>query len=178
MKSPTRFVISAFFLLLTLLVFTTCKKDFNLDQMLHRGKYAVEVKPGEGHLPTSKTKWNWASIIGFDREFTVGDKWISGSMFVWSMTWFVVFLVGTVWYLLRPWPLEVWGKYWYFTGILLPLGIGVVTTVWFTIGGIRDLIRLFRSLNATRRNARDDGMVVDHHNLDELPAGPDNTPAH
>ena len=40
---------------------------------------------------------------------------------------------------------------------MLPLVLGVVTTVWFTIGGLKDLRQLFRSLNAASRNPLDDG---------------------
>lgn len=156
----------------------THKEDFNLDRMLHRGQYAIN-----GDSPASNRRtWTWGSLMGFDREFTLGDKIISGSVFVWSMFWFAVFVVMTLWYLLHPWPLGVWSTYWYINSILMPLLIGVVTTVWFTWGGARDLIRLFRDLPNISRNPLDDGSVVDHHNLGEpeppngeheMPAKPD-----
>jgi hypothetical protein len=57
--------------------------------------------------------------------------------------------------------------------IVVPLLVGIVTTVWFTWGGTRDLIHLFRALPHVKRDARDDGTVVNHHNLDEA-AGPEN----
>ncbi len=144
----------------------TCKEDFNMDRMLHRGQYAIETKPGES-LTTAQRRFTWGGILGFDHEFTLGDKILSSSVFIWSMFWFIVFLVGTAWYLWRPWSLVTWGHYWYIYVIFLPFIIGVVTTVWFTWGGIRDLIQLFRSLKTVKRNALDDGMVVGHHNLDE-----------
>ena len=141
----------------------TCKEDFNMDRMLHRGKYAVEGPSPE----SAQRKWNWGGLIGFDREFTRGDKIISGSLFAWSMFWFSVFAVMTVLYLISPWPLSVWSTYWHLYAIIIPVFVGVVTTIWFTWGGTRDLIRLFRDLPNVKRNALDDGSVVNHHNLGE-----------
>ena len=43
-------------------------------------------------------------------------------------------------------------------------------TIWFLVGGMRDLFRMFRLLNAARPDARDDGRVEDHRNADEIPA--------
>jgi len=134
--------------------------------MLHRGKYAIETKPGESPA-TAKRRFTWGSILGFSYEFTLGDKILSISLFVWNIFWFCVFLVGTIWYWLRPWPLQTWGYFWYYTGIVLPFVIGIVTTIWFTWGGIRDLKRLFVALRTIKRNKLDDGVVVGHHNLDE-----------
>ena len=44
---------------------------------------------------------------------------------------------------------------------------GSIVTIWFIIGGGINLHELIVSLKAVRRNDLDDGMVVDHHNLDE-----------
>jgi len=144
----------------------TCRKNYNMDRMLHRGQYAtlagIEASPS-----SAKRRFTWSSLIGFDREFTLGDKIISGSLFAWSMFWFVVFLIGTGWYLWRPWPLHAWGVYFWWTGVILPFAIGVITVVWLTWGGIRDLHRLFATLRTLKRDDLDDGMVVDHRNLDE-----------
>lgn len=145
----------------------TCREDFNMDRMLHRGPYAQQAGLAPSQ-PTEKRKFRWSAVIGYDSEFTLGDKIISGGLFAWSMFWFVVFAVGCAWYLLRPWPLSVWGTYFRWTGILLPFAIGLVTVIWLTWGGIRDLRRLFVTLRTLKRSDLDDGMVVDHRNLDEV----------
>jgi SSS family solute:Na+ symporter len=145
----------------------TCKEAFNMDRMLHRGPYATDATP-EKSPETLKKQPAWGRVLGFDREFTLGDKMISASVFVWSVFWFAVFAVGSLWYLWRPWPLRIWGHYWYIYGILLPFVIGVITTVWFTWGGVRDLRRLFVALRTVRRSDLDDGTVVGHRNLDEV----------
>ncbi len=43
--------------------------------------------------------------------------------------------------------------------------IGVISTVWFMIGGIVDIRRLFRDLAARIDNPLDDGWVEDHVSL-------------
>jgi SSS family solute:Na+ symporter len=45
--------------------------------------------------------------------------------------------------------------------------MAVVTAVWFTWGGIRDIRRLFSRLAREKVNHLDDGSVVNHQNLDE-----------
>lgn len=142
----------------------TCREDFNLDRILHRGQYAIEGSSPSGAI---RRKWSWGTILGFDREFTRGDKIISGSLFAWGMFWFSVFVVMTLLYLVRPWPLSVWATYWHIYAIVIPVFVGVVTTIWFTWGGTRDLLRLFRDLPHVKRSALDDGSVVGHHNRSE-----------
>ena len=154
----------------------TCKEDFNMDRMLHRGKYAVDLKPGQPGA-TATRKFTWGGLLGFDHEFTLGDKILSCSVFIWSMLWFFVFIIVSIWCVFRPWQLETWGHYWYYYTILLPLVIGVITTVWFTWGGVRDLRRLFVSLRTVKRSEFDDGMVVGHRNLDEEEELPDDEQA-
>lgn len=142
----------------------TNKEDFNMDRMLHRGKYSVE---GPSPASAVRRKWSWGALIGIDREFTRGDKIISASLFVWSMFWFSIMVVMSFMYLVRPWSLSVWSTYWHYYAILIPVLVGVVTTVWFTWGGTRDLLQLFRDLRNVKRDERDDGTVLDHHNLDD-----------
>ncbi len=141
----------------------TCRGNFNMDRMLHRGPYAMEGASPE----SARRKWSWGGMMGFDHEFTLGDKIISGGTFWWNILWFVVFVVMSIGYLIRPWPMGVWSTYWHINQVVLPLFIGITTTLWFTWGALRDLRRLFQSLKTVRRSKLDDGMVVNHHNLGE-----------
>ena len=65
----------------------TYHKPYNLDRMLHRGKY------NNGESKDNKSAWTWrnvyAKLIGIDDEYTKGDKnyclervWILGSLSV------------------------------------------------------------------------------------------------
>ena len=110
-------------------------------------------------------------LIGFDENFTRGDKWIAGGLLGWMVFWFAVFVVGTIWNLAAPWPLPVWSAFWHMTSIGLPVCFAVITAVWFTWGGLRDMRDLFRRLGAQKVNHLDDGTVVGHQNLDEAVVG-------
>jgi SSS family solute:Na+ symporter len=145
----------------------TCREDFDMDRMLHRGVYAVESE--KKYETKSKTRVTWGKLIGLDEHFTFGDKILAGGLFGWSMIWFVVFVVGTIWNLITPWPITVWSSFWYVVGIGIPIFFAFVTAIWFTWGGIRDMRAFFSRLREERVDALDNGMVVNHHNLDEKP---------
>jgi len=135
----------------------TCRKDFNMEKMLHRGQYAIaddQVKV------VNVKKFSWSSLIGIDENFTFGDKAISISVFGWTMFWWLVFVVVTVWNLVSPWPLNWWSLYWKYYAVIIPLAIGMITTVWFIWGGVLDLRHLFKNLKVYKPDDEDDGTVI------------------
>jgi len=139
--------------------YMTCRKPHNMDKLLHRGAYAVK---GESELPKTAKKVNWLYRIvtlGIDEKFSRGDRWVTCSMTVWSMLWFVVFIGVSLMCMYSPWSPEAWADYWCYTGIYLPVAIGAVTTVWFTWGCSRDMIVFFRKLKEERVDDHDDGTV-------------------
>jgi SSS family solute:Na+ symporter len=141
----------------------TCRKNFDMDRMLHRGEYAVESE--QKFQTKKKTKVSWGRIIGLDENFSIGDKIIACGLFGWSMIWLAVFVIGTIWNLISPWPLQVWSTFWFIVGIGIPIFFALVTAVWFSWGGVKDIRLFFRRLREERIDARDDGTVVNHHNL-------------
>ena len=149
----------------------THREDFNIERMLHRGKYAVIQKlvddPG-AERPVQNSVWT--KVAGVNSNFTRGDKWIAGSVLGWGMSWFVVFVVVSLWNVVAPWSAESWASYQHVVGISLPVFFAVVTALWFTWGGLRDMRDLFRRLRAQRSNEWDDGTVVNNQNLDEAVA--------
>ncbi len=162
----------AVFLYITISLLT-CREDFNMDHMLHRGAYA-ELIPlvGDQMDQPKKRKVTWGKLIGLDENFTLGDTWIAGTLFAWNMLWFVVFAVGTIWNLISPWPDSAWSLFWHIAAVGLPVFISVVTGIWFTWGGVRDIAALFRHLRLQKINHLDDGTVLGHENLDERAALP------
>jgi len=134
----------------------TCKNDFNMERMLHRGPYAVADDKVKIEF---KKRWTWSSIIGIDEHFTLGDKLISTSVFCWTMFWWGVFIGVTCWNWVHPWPLSWWSVYWHYYSIIIPLVIGVITTIWFLWGGVADLRELYVNLQTYKSNAQDDGTV-------------------
>jgi len=142
----------------------TCRADFDMDRMLHRGAYAR----ADEKKAAAPAKFTWGRIIGYDENFTTGDKWVTGSLFWLSMIFFFIVLFGTIWNFFAPWSLAAWSGYYHFTTIFLSVFFAVATTIWFTWGGISDSLALFRQLRAEKVNVLDNGLVVDHRNLDEV----------
>lgn len=145
----------------------TCKECFNMDRMLHRGIYAPEESQGVARTPTAERKFSWGILIGINRDFTKGDKVISVSVFGWKMLWIAAGVFILIWNIFDRWPITWWSNYWYIKIIFIPIILTAITTVWFTWGGIRDLVLLVKRLKILKRNEKDDGTVVGHHNLDE-----------
>jgi len=157
----------ALYVLVSLL---TCRENFNMDRMLHRGKYAaIRQTVDEPSLTPElkKRRVSWGRLIGLDENFSVADKWIAGSLFGWSMFWLGVFVVGSIWNLIAPWPASVWSAYWHVSGIGIPVFISFVTALWFGWGGLRDIRLLFKKLAVQKINHLDDGTVIGRQNLDE-----------
>jgi SSS family solute:Na+ symporter len=139
----------------------TCRKDFNMDRLLHRGAYAVIDDSVEKH-EEKKKRFHWSRILGITDKFSLADRWISTGVFAWSMLWFFVMIIGTVWNLIAPWPATVWLRLWWWAAIALPLGLGVLTTLWFTGGVLKDLSAFFVKLKTERVDENDDGTVLHH----------------
>ncbi len=144
----------------------TCKEPFNLDRMLHRGKYNVE-----GEHPTAVPAWSfqslWRKLIGITPEYTRGDKIIAWSVLIYSVGYKfgIGFLLVVIYNLVSPWPLEWWGTYFFIISLLVPGIVAAISTVWFSIGGTIDLLRLFRDLRVRVDNPLDDGRVEGHISL-------------
>jgi solute:Na+ symporter, SSS family len=151
----------------------TYKQPYNLDRMLHRGKYSID---GEKKLEEKGPQWTPKAILhkllGITPEFTRGDKVISWSVFLYTIVYSVAlcFLVPLIWNAISPWPKEWWGHYFFITSLVVPAIIGVITTVWFLIGGVIDMKRLFKDLAARVDNPLDDGRVKGHVNLMDVEA--------
>lgn len=143
----------------------TCKEPFNLDRMLHRGKYNID------HDKTGPSKWSFrnafAKLIGITPEYSKGDKVIAWGIFFYSFVYqFIgIFLIVVIWNAFSPWTLEWWSNYFFITMLLVPGIIAFIATFWFGIGGAVDLYRLFRDLKARIVNPLDDGRVEGHVSL-------------
>jgi len=145
----------------------TCREPFNLDRMLHRGKYAIEGEQKE------KTAWTWKSVwgklIGITPEYSRGDKVIAWSVFIYTFIYrfFISFILVVIWNLIHPWPASWWGYYFLIVFLIVPGIAAVITMFWFGWGGIRDLRRMFRDLKNRVADPLDNGMVEGHVSLAE-----------
>ena len=173
--NPVKFPINSYELyLITMLVtlflycvvsYLTMKKPFNLDRMLHRGIYNLD------HDKKQDFKWSFrtlfSNLLGITKEYTIGDKVIAWSLFLYSIVWgFVITFIGVIiWNVFTPWPIQWWGKYFFIVYLVVPGIMAAISTVWFGIGGVIDLQRMFRDLKARVNNPLDDGWVDGHVSL-------------
>jgi len=135
--------------------------EIDMDRLLHRGKYQVRSVEGLDHLAAPPVGWR-SMIPG--PEFTLGDRWIYWLKVVWVMFFFVTFLGISLWQVFYRWPDSWWANWWFFNLIFAAV-TGVIATVWFLIGGFRDLHALFRRLSATQVDENDDGTVKKEEHL-------------
>ena len=139
------------------------KEAFNMDRMLHRGKYrreGVELK---------KEKFTFKRFLGIDSQYTKGDRILAWSVFLYSFgLGFGSFLTLVIWNAISPWPNHWWATWFFISNIVVASSIGLISTVWFTIGGTWDLIRLFKRLETKEVNALDDGRVIGHVSADDV----------
>ncbi len=169
--NPTKCPINAneFFLLInftTLVIYivvsyATKKEDFNLDRMLHRGKYALQDNKPKAQ-PIRSVGALLRKIIGITPEYTTGDKAIAIGLFTQSFIYGFLgtFLLVLIWNKFTPWTIPMWSRYFFITHLLVPGLIACFATFWFGICGFLDLKRLFRDLKArTEVNDLDNGMV-------------------
>ena len=146
----------------------------NMDRLLHRGKYRVA-----GETSTSlKDARTWLEKLGVDREFTGWDRFVTLISVGWPIAWIVILVAGIIWHFVRlasDTPLEdgVWLAFWHgFTWFMFASAVAV--TIWFTIGGAKDLVYMFRTLKARAADPTDDGRVVmeeDDYRADDVHCG-------
>ena len=150
----------------------TCRERFNLDRMLHRGPYArPDDDDGSLTVEAEHKRGLLQKLLGFNEHYSKGDRILAWSVFWWTMLNFAIFVVVALWnVLLGVWSAETWFLYWKYYGVGLTGFIAIVTTVWFTIGGTRDLRRMFQRLKELQVNTADDGRVIGHMNADDYEA--------
>ena len=144
----------------------TCRRPFDLDAMLHR-----DARDPDRVAP------RWWERLGFDRRMTAWDRVTTAITLAWPVFFTLIFVVGMARHLLGPRlgldPIspEGWlGAWWWW--LMLALSTAVVVTIWFVVGGLRDLFRMFRLLKQVGHDDRDDGRVIEHRNADEIQTAP------
>ena len=157
----------------------TCRKPFDLNRMLHRGDWASKIEVQDvdrAHhpieAPASEAPATWLERLGFDKNMTRWDRFITAITLAWPVFFTIVFAVGLIHHFLpdtTPITDQQWVDGW---RIWLWVAVGTATavTTWFALGGLRDVIRMFRKLSQVRADSADDGSVVDGMNRDDLEA--------
>ena len=78
------------------------------------------------------------------------------------------FVAVAVWNFISPWSNEGWSRWFFIQNFVVLIIVAIVSTVWFTWGGTRDLYRLFKALAAKESNVLDDGRVIGHVSADDI----------
>ena len=141
---------------------------YNLDKLLHRGRYAIY----DDHEQSVTQPVSGLRAILPTEEFTRSDRWIYYGKLLWTIGWFAVFIFGTAAYLGSKFDLwgdlttDSWVTFWAWrVGVVV--AVGIITTIWFTIGGIMDAKAMFQRLSQLKRDHEDVGLVVDDHDYSE-----------
>ena len=72
----------------------------------------------------------------------------------------IAFVAVVVINLFVPFTAKGWSNYFLITHMIIPGIVAVISTIWFTYGGVKDLLRLFRDLkNRSVVDELDDGRV-------------------
>jgi SSS family solute:Na+ symporter len=137
---------------------------FDLERMLHRGRHRELLPESERDFREDAADGDgpprWMRLLGFNREYTRTDTWISWITVAWPLGWTLVFLGGLVVAALGWTTRDGWLAFWH-VYVWLVFLVGCVIVLWFTIGGFRDLFRMRMHLRRYAADARDDGSVQD-----------------
>ena len=134
--------------------------DFNINKLLHRGEYAVKDDQAEIQRNVSKFEY----ICGITNQFSKSDRILTYAMlfYQWAIfLWFAIFSLYNIYvkFILKSIvPNSVWGIS-HFWIIWMNLILAIPMTIWFTIGGLKDMKHLYRDLSVARRNDKDNGQV-------------------
>lgn len=138
------------------------KKVFNMDKLLHRGKYAIE---GEMKVIDVVPAKGW-KVLGMGKEFTRVDKFIYILSYVWIFGWTLIFIIGTIYNLSHDVSDSSWLSYWKYYVIIYAV-VSAIVVVWFTIGGVIDMKSMFKELTVMKRDEADDGYVIRSENTED-----------
>jgi SSS family solute:Na+ symporter len=134
------------------------KPLFNLERMLHRGRYRIA---GDHEQMQEAPKSLWLRITGITPEFSRTDTILAVALVVYyaaNVLWFAIFSLVNLFYPISD---AAWAKWWLFD-IRFKLAISLPAVVWFAIGGIMDMKALYRTLGTAHRDPTDDGSVRQH----------------
>ncbi len=130
------------------------RREYDLDQLLHRGQYAIT---GEVNVVDRVPSKGWR-LLGMGKEFTRGDKFIYIMNYVWTGAWLLVFIIGTIYNLTHDVSDESWLQFWRIY-LAIHVAISVIVIIWFLIGGFRDIGTMHHKLKTEIRDDRDDGYI-------------------
>ena len=137
--------------------------NFNMDKLLHRGKYA-DVRDNAHRVV--KPLNVIMKRLGITDEFTMMDKAIYFVNIGLMLFWFVILIFGTAWNLVSETSDQGWKSYW-LMWVVIYATLATIVLIWLAIGGIKDLKNLFKSLAIAQQDFDDDG-TVNHQEYEDI----------
>ena len=131
------------------------RKSFDMDKMLHRGKYLIR----EEYTVVDEAPVKGWRVLGMGREFTRSDKVIYVATYAWTASWVVVFVLGTVLSLTHGAGAVSWLPFWR-TYVIIYLVASIFVIIWFSAGGLINLKEMIRTLKVMKRDHTDSGFVM------------------
>ena len=115
-----------------------------------------------GKATTSFAKRLMAQLVNITPDYTRGDRIVTWIVFGYSIVYkfLIAFVMAAVLGRAMHWGAGEWGGYFFVVSVIVPAAVGLVTVVWFGIGTVRDLRRLFRDLETRVRDDADNGFVA------------------
>jgi SSS family solute:Na+ symporter len=135
------------------------RRVFDMDKMLHRGKYAIKDDTVEAKDTIKAKRKTFGELIGISSEFSRFERFLFWGTFWWTIAWWGTFIVGTIINLFYQISDSAWSWFWWFKLWWFSLILGTICTFWILCGGIRDAFRMFRDLKHERIDESDDGTV-------------------
>jgi len=130
--------------------------EFNLDQLLHRGKFAIAGELDEANKPLPGVI---NRVLNITQAFTKMDRWLYFALIAWGLLGLAAFLVGTgMWWLGKPMSNAGWSMYWR-VYVYASFVVVVVGALFLIKGALRDMTRMWKTLKTGIRDASDDGRV-------------------
>jgi len=130
------------------------RNDFDMDKMLHRGKYAIK----EETVIVDAVPVKGFKMLGIGKEFTRGDKFIYLAAYGWTFIWVIVFIIGTIFNFSGDVADSSWMAFWKIF-VTINLAASFLIIIWFAIGGIKDFKEMLYRLKTMVRDHHDDGSV-------------------
>ena len=141
------------------------KKPFDMDRMLHRGKYSLESE--RSSVEKINMVPEWKKSLGLTGKLGWKDKLTYSISYSYVFICLVLSIGGTVLHFTLGTNNNNWLSFWHIF-VWFYLAIIILITLWLGIGGVYDLKKMFMLLKTVKKDSRDDGTVVNHCNLDEL----------
>ncbi len=132
------------------------KVGCDMDQLLNKGEFVVD----DDRTVRFGNRSMLDKALGITDEFSKGDRWTYYAVMLYQGGWLLAIFVLAALQMVIGLSDKLWEKFWH-VWVLIVFVQGVIVTVWFIIGGAKNLKELYMTLKSSKRDYDDDG-IVDH----------------